>query len=86
MAKTVSINDYTYSKLAVLAGRFSIMAEKPISLGMTIDMALDWVENILKLPGMEENLKKQFSESESIATPEEFEAAWDEFFQSITTK
>lgn len=85
MTKTVSLNDLTYSELAVLAGRLSMMAKKPISLGMTIAIVTVVFEKLLSFPGVEERWGKMLSEvSAKMLTPEEFDIHWDEFFKVIT--
>lgn len=85
MTKTVSLNDFTYSELAVLAGRLSILAKKPISLGMTIAISMILSENFLNLPGAKEAMKKKFSEiSPNMFTPEEFESYFEGLFKVIT--
>ena len=85
MTKTVSLNDFTYSELAVLAGKLSIIAKRPISLGMTIAIATASFGKFLELPGAKKEIEKRFSElSATILTPEEFDTYWDEFFKMIT--
>ena len=85
MTKTVSLNDYTYSELAVLAGRLSMIAKKPISLGMAIAMATAMFEAYLNLPGAEGRLGKKFSKlGARMLTREEFDVHWDKFFKLIT--
>ena len=79
----MSLNDLTYSELAVLAGRLSMIAKKPISLGMTIAFATEVFNRLLNLPGVEEYVEKRFSEI-SILTPEEFDLQWDRIFKVIT--
>jgi len=79
----VSLNDFTYSELAVLAGRLSMIAKKPISLGMTIFFATGIFNKYLNAPGIEKLLEKKFSEGK-IMTPEEFDTYYDEFFKVIT--
>lgn len=85
MTKTVSLNDLTYSELAVLAGRLSMIAKKPISLGMTVAITTDVFERLLRFPVVEEVIEKTFSKvSAKMLTPEEFDVHWDEFFKKIT--
>lgn len=85
MTKTVSLNDYTYSELAVLSGKLSMIAKRPISLGMTISLAATVFDEVLKIPGIEQLLEKKFSEtSAKMLTPEEFDIHWDKFFKVIT--
>jgi hypothetical protein len=79
----VSLNDLTYSELAVLAGRLSMIAKKPISLGMAVAISTEIFNVVLNTPGVEEFLEKKFSEGR-IMTPEEFDIHWDEFFKVIT--
>lgn len=81
----MSLNDLTYSQLAVLAGRLSILAKKPISLGMTIAIATNVFGNMLHYSYVEKLVEKAFSElSANMLTPEEFDAHLDEFFKKIT--
>ena len=83
----MSLNDFTYSELAVFAGKLSMMAKKPISLGMAISLAVVMSENFLKLPGMEEGVKQKLSEaSPNIFTPEEFDSYFDGLFKEITNE
>ena len=85
LTKTVSLNDFTYSELAVLAGRLSMIAKKPISLGMTISIASIALDQYLRAPGVEKKLQKKFSEiSARMMTPEEFDSYWDQAFKTIT--
>lgn len=75
----------TYSELAVLAGRLSMIAKKPISLGMAVTFAITIFDKLLNVPEVEEYAKKTFSEiSEMIMAPQEFDLFWDEFFKVIT--
>ena len=81
----MSLNDFTYSELAVLAGRLSMIAKKPISLGMAIAMATGIFEAYLEFPGVKESFEKRFSKlGTRMLTPEEFDLYWDEFFKGIT--
>lgn len=83
----MSLNDLTYSELAVLAGKLSMMAKKPISLGMTIAFATAVFDKLLSFPSLEEYVEKKFSElSATMLTHEEFDTHWDEFFKVITGK
>ena len=85
MTKTVSLNDMTYSQLAVLAGRLSMIAKRPISLGMTVAAATSVFDSLLRFPIVEELLEKKFSEIPTgIMAPEEFDLRWDQFFKVIT--
>lgn len=62
-----------------------MMAKKPVSLGMTIHFTTDTFERLLTIPDFEKGLEKKFSKaSAKMATPEEFDAQWDEFFKEIT--
>lgn len=79
----MSLNDFTYSQLAVLAGRLSMLAKKPISLGMAITISIIITDGLLNLPGAEERMKKTLSKI-SIMSPEEFDIHYDKFFKMIT--
>ena len=62
-----------------------MLAKKPISLGMTISLAIVALEEYLKLPGAEKRFEKKFSEvSPRMFTPEEFDIYFDELFKAIT--
>lgn len=75
----------TYSELAVLSGRLSMIAKKPVSLGMTVSFATYVFDKLLNIPSVEEQVEKKFSEvSTRMLTPEEFDIHWDEFFKVIT--
>lgn len=81
----MSLNDLTYSELAVLAGRLSMMAKRPISLGMTITLTTIIFEKLLTIPALEEQWKKMFSKiSPTMLTPQEFDKHWDELYEVIT--
>jgi hypothetical protein len=85
LTKTVSLNDLTYSEVAVLAGRLSMLAKKPMSLGMTIAFTTKVFQAYLEIPGVAKQLEKKFSEiSAAMLSPEEFDSHWDAFFKAIT--
>jgi len=80
MAKTVSLNEYTYSSVAVLAGKLTVIAGKPISMGMAIQLAASMLDFIATMPQSVPALKRIVSESVS---PEEFEEQMEEFYKTI---
>ena len=83
MAKTVSLNDFIYSKLASLSGEFTAIAGKPISLGMTVAILLIVYEGSKNLiPEFHKNLEKILKGP--IRAPEEFDQYWDNIFKKIT--
>jgi len=85
MTKTISLNDYAYSEVAVLAGKLSILAKKPVSLGMTIQLATGIFGKILENPETKKSVGEAFSEIfDKMLTPEEFELSWDKFYEMIT--
>ena len=64
-----------------------MIAKKPISLGMAISMAVGTLEQMLKIPGVEEGFEEKFSEvSDRVLTPEEFDLYWEEFYKAITER
>ena len=83
MAKTVSLNELTYSKLAALSGELTIMSEKPISLGLTVHIALitfeTLIENREKRKRLEEKLKHL-----RISSAEDFDKGMDALYKLIT--
>ena len=84
MAKTVSLNEFTYSKLAAMSGDLTSIARKPVSLGMTMHVALIVLEVALEYePELTKTLKDAFRTSMS---PEEFDKHWDRLYKSITKR
>ena len=51
---------------------------------MAVTISSKVFNDVLNLPGMEEKLRKTFSEVPRVMTPEEFDIHWDEFFKVIT--
>lgn len=47
MAKTVSLDDMTHAQLVVLAGRLTMLAMKPVPLGIAANYAIGLTEIIL---------------------------------------
>lgn len=81
MAKTVSLNEYTYSSVAVLAGKLTVLAGKPISMGMAIQMAVNLLDFFATMPQMESVFKEMLSK---VISPEEFEEQMETFYKMIT--
>mgnify|MGYP000353686606 CR=1 FL=1 len=83
MAKTVSLNEFIYTKLAALSGEFTAKAGKPVSLGMTVAILLMCYETFMELyPGLRKNIEKILKES-AIASPREFDKYWDDILKKI---
>ena len=81
MTKTVSLNEYAYSVVAVLAGKLTILAGKPISMGMAIHMATFLLDYIVTIPQMQQKFKEILSTAQS---PEDYEVWMEGFYKSIT--
>jgi len=82
MAKTVSLNEFTYGKLVGVSGKLTIMAKKPVSLGLTVDLALTVFETImLEEPKRRELLEKSLKDLVSIG---DFDKLYDAFYKLIT--
>ena len=82
MAKTVSLNEYTYSAVAAMSGKLTAMAKKPISLGMAIHMAVIMFDEQLSI----EKVNKFFMEKilPEVGKPEDFDKYWDEMYKILT--
>ena len=81
MAKTVSLNELTYSTVAVLAGKLTILGGRPISMGMTIYLSAAVLDSMMaKIPELEKSFKEVVSQAIS---PEEFESKMESIYKSI---
>jgi len=83
MAKSVSLNEYTYSVVAVTSGKLTQMSGRPISMGMTISFAAIVLDTLLGNPAIHEALKKALTGQE-IMSPEDFERYMEDFYKTIT--
>jgi hypothetical protein len=81
MAKTVSLNEFTYSKLAALSGELTIIVKKPVSLGMTVHLALMILEHDYQNPEMRKWIEASL---QTALPPEEFDKQWENLFKKIT--
>lgn len=83
MVKTIGLNEMVYTDLVKLSGRLTVAAGKPISLGMAVYIAVTTLENTLdNNPELKANIEKILRDTE-IATPEQFDAAWDSIYHMI---
>lgn len=81
MAKTVSLNEFTYTKLASLSGELTALAKKPVSLGMTVHLAVISFEAVMFAPGVKGLWEKILPK---VTSPEDFDKQWDAFYKLIT--
>lgn len=83
MAKTISVNEYVYAELASISGELTSLARKPISMGMTLLVALKVFRDWLGQPQIRNNLRKLFETTE-VVSPEAFDVGWEKAFQEIS--
>ncbi|MDI6640379.1 MAG: hypothetical protein QMD78_06120 [Methanocellales archaeon] len=83
MGKTVNVNEYTYTKLASLAGELTMLSGRPISLSMAIFMSVslwDVLEGIH--PGTKKRVIEEFKKMDSKDFVE-FDEILDRLFEWI---
>jgi len=85
MAKTVNLPDKIYDDLAKTAEELTLMAKKPISQSMAVNLLIEvyhaHLNNRCALDAFSQQLK-----SIDIMAPEEFDKYWDEPLKTQQTK
>jgi len=85
MAKTVNLPDKIYDDLAKTAEELTLMAKKPISQSMAVNLLIEvyhaHLNNRCALDAFSQQLK-----SIDIMSPEEFDKYWDEPLKTQQTK
>jgi len=82
MAKTISVDELTYSTVVATAGKLMITFGRPFSLGLTIFMGTNALSNILNQLSPE--TIKKLTEMFQHWTPEDIEKFLDIGFRAMT--
>jgi hypothetical protein len=85
LTKTVDLPLRVHEDLVKVSQELSLMAKKPISLSMTVDLLMEIYRAHLNNPCALDAFSQQLR-SLNIMLPEEFDKYWDEPAASSTTK
>ena len=77
MAKTVSLPETVYDDLVTVSEELSIMAKKPISLSMAVNLLTAVYRAHMNNPCARDTFTQQLA-SLDILSPEEFDKVWDD--------
>ena len=77
MVKPLNLPLRVYEDLAKVSDELSLMAKKPISLSMTVDLLMEIYRAHLNNPCALDSFSQQIK-SLNIMAPEEFDKYWDE--------
>ena len=85
MAKTISVDEFTYSNVVSMAGRLMMHTGKPVSLGFTILLGTITLERRLSM--MNEKEIEMLKEGlKNITSPAQLDKEMDEWFTQLTGK
>lgn len=82
MAKTVSVDELTYSVVVATAGKLMVLFGKPFSLGLTIYMGANALGTMLD--ALTPEVTKQLKDAFEQFTPEDIEMFLEQGFRAIT--
>lgn len=85
MAKTLNLPLRVYEDLTRVSDELSLMAKKPISQSMALDMLMEVYRAHLSNPCALDMFSQQMR-TLNLMTPEEFDRYWDEPTQDATQK
>ena len=77
MTKTVNLPETVYSDLVSVSEELTLMAKKPISLSMAVNLLMEVYRAHLNNPCALDAFSQQLA-SLDILSPEEFDKMWDE--------
>ena len=77
MTKTVNLPETVYSDLVSVSEELTLMAKKPISLSMAVNLLMEVYRAHLNNPCALDAFSQQLA-SLDILSPEEFDKIWDE--------
>ncbi len=77
MTKTVNLPERVYSDLVSVSEELTLMAKKPISLSMAVNLLMEVYRAHLNNPCALDAFSQQLA-SLDILSPEEFDKMWDE--------
>ncbi len=82
MAKTLNLPLRVYEDLTKVSEELSLMAKKPISASMTVDLLMEIYRAHLSDPCALDAFSQQL-QSLNLMSPEEFDAYWDEPLKEV---
>lgn len=77
MTKQVVLPERVYADLVAVSEELALMAKKPISLSMAVDLMIEVYHAYLNNPCTLDAFSQQLANSD-ILSPEEFDKTWDE--------
>ncbi len=77
MAKTVNLPEAVYADLVSISEELTLIAKKPISLSMTVQLLGAVYNAYMNNPCTRDAFSQQLANS-NMLTPEEFDKMWDE--------
>jgi hypothetical protein len=77
MAKNVSLPEKIHEDLITVSEELTLMAKKPISVSMTVNLLMEVYRAHLNNPCALDAFSQQLQNS-NLLTPEEFDDMWDE--------
>lgn len=77
MVKTVSLPEAVYADLVYVSEELTLMAKKPISLSMAVNLIIEVYRAHMNNPCTLDAFSLQLA-NQNIMTPEEFDKVWDD--------
>jgi len=84
MAKTISVDELTYSNVVSIAGKLMTLTGKPISLGYAINMGTQAMNIVLTMMDPEQTAQLREHLKNLPSSPAEQDKAREEIFRAIT--
>jgi hypothetical protein len=85
MVKTISVDELTYSNIVTTAGKLMIMFEKPFSLGFTIYLGMQTLEEHMRNMSPE-TIKKCKELLKDVTSAKDFDESMENKFSQIVEK
>jgi hypothetical protein len=80
MVRTINLPEAVYAELVAVAEELTLMAKKPISLSMTINLIIEVYRAHMNNPCTLDAFSMQLA-NQNIMSPEEFDKVWDDMPQ-----
>ncbi len=77
MAKNVSLPEAVYHELVSVSEELTLMARKPISLSMAVNLTIEVYRAYMSNPCTRDAFSQQLA-NQKIMPPEEFDRVWDD--------
>ena len=77
MAKNVNLPEAVYDELVAASEELTLMAKKPISLSMAVNLVIEVYRAYLNNPCARDAFSMQLA-NQKIMSPEEFDRVWDD--------